>query len=87
MGETYEAAHAKLAVDYIGTIKNRRKLLKQGELKPLPETSQAAADKSYIDAAQKLSTGLEKVLESYSQSIEPNRKRIYQIWRGLYEQE
>jgi hypothetical protein len=80
LGEAYEAAHTKLAVDYIGTIKNRRKLLKQGELKTLSEASQAAADKSYIDAA-KLSTGFEKVLKSYAQSIEPNKKRIYQIWR------
>ena len=87
MGETYEAAHAKLVVDCFGTIKNRRKLLSQGELKLLPEASQAAADKSYIDAAQKLSAGLEKALESYGQSTEPDKKHIYQIWRGLNEQE
>ena len=83
MGETYEAAHARLVVDCIGTIKNRRKLLRQSELKLLPEASQTAADKSYIDAAQKLSKGLEMVLESYAQSIEPNSKIIYHIWRGL----
>ncbi|MCD4769782.1 MAG: hypothetical protein K8R35_06405 [Bacteroidales bacterium] len=87
IGETYEAAHAKLIVDCISSIRNRLILLRQGKLKPLPEASQTAADKSYIDAAQKLSTGLEDVLKSYAQSIEPDRKRIDQIWRGLYEQE
>lgn len=80
LAETYEAAHAKLAVDYIGTIERRRQLLKQGKLKPLLAETQTAADKSYIDTAQKLCTGLEKVLQSYVQSGEPHKKRIYQIW-------
>ncbi|MCX5638483.1 MAG: hypothetical protein NTX52_12440 [Planctomycetota bacterium] len=80
LGETYEAAHAKLAVDYIGTIKTRQQLLSEGKLKPLPEATQVAADQSYIDTAQKLCTGLEKVLQSYSQSEKAEKKQIYKIW-------
>lgn len=81
--ETYEAAHAKLAVDYINTIKKRHQMLKNGKLKPLPPESQSAADKSYIDTAQKLCTGLEKQLSSYAESTDKNKKKIYQIWLGL----
>jgi hypothetical protein len=80
LAESYEAEHAKLVIDYVAVINNRIELLEKGKIKPLPETPQAAADKSYIDTAQKLCEGLEKVLESYAASDEPHKKRIYQIW-------
>jgi hypothetical protein len=85
MGETYEAAHAKLAIEYIGTIKERQQLFKQGKLKPLlpVEADQAAADQSYIATAQRLSNGLEAVLASYAKSDEPIKKHIYQIWSEI----
>ena len=83
LGETYEAAHAKLAVDYISAIKTRQQLLSEGKLKLLPEASQVAADESYIDTAQKLCTGLEKVLESYAQSEKAEKKQIYKIWSEI----
>lgn len=83
LGETYEAAHAKLAVDYIGTIKKRQQLLSEGKLKLLPEASQAAADESYIETAQKLCTGLKKVLQSYAQTEKAEKKQIYKIWSEI----
>jgi hypothetical protein len=83
LGETYEAAHAKLAVDYISTIKTRQQLMSKGKLMLLPEGSQAAADESYIDTAQKLCTGLEKVLQSYAQSEKAEKRQIYKIWSEI----
>jgi len=83
LGETYEAAHAKLAVDYISAIKTRQQLLSEGKLKLLPEASQVAGDESYIDTAQKLCTGLEKVLQSYAQSEKAEKKQIYKIWSEI----
>ena len=83
LGETYEDAHAKLAVDYINSIKTRQQLMSEGKLKLLPEASQEAADQSYIDTAQKLCTGLEKVLQSYAQSEKAEKKQIYKIWSEI----
>ena len=62
LGESYEAAHARLAWQCIATSYVRRKLQREGRLNPLPAASQVAADKSYIDTAVKLCDGLEKVL-------------------------
>jgi hypothetical protein len=49
----------------------------------LPEGSQAAADESYIDTAQKLCMGLEKVLQSYAQSEKAEKRQIYKIWSEI----
>lgn len=51
--ETYEAAHAKLALDSVSVIKTRLEMLKHNKIKPLPIRSQAAADASYLEAASK----------------------------------
>lgn len=83
LGQTYQATHAKLVVDYINTIKKRQQMLSNGKLKPLPPESQKAADKSYVDTAQKLCMGLEKQLKSYAESTDAHRKKIYQIWLDL----
>jgi hypothetical protein len=79
-GESYEAAHARLAVRYLATCQQRMKLLAQGKLKRLPEESQHAADKSYFATAAKLCQGLEKVLEGYAKSADPARKEVYDAW-------
>lgn len=79
MSETYEAAHARLILDYIATIHERRKLQSEGKIRLLPKESQAAAEKSYIDTALKLCSGLENVIKSYSESGDLEKKRIYQL--------
>lgn len=76
LGETYEAAHAQLALDYIATVYKRRKLQSEGKIQQLPEPSKAAADKGYIDTALKLCSGLENVIKSYRESHDPGKKRI-----------
>ncbi len=61
--DTYEAAHARLAVRYLATIAERVRLQHAGKLPSLqPPASQYAADRSYLSTAQKLCTGLERML-------------------------
>ena len=83
--ESYEAAHARLAVRYLATCQKRMTLLAEGKLHRLPEASQHAADKSYFATAAKLCEGLEKVLESYAKSADPSRKEVYQMWSATKE--
>jgi hypothetical protein len=80
LGESYEAQHAKLVIDYAAVVSKRREMLSEGRLKPLPEPSQSAADKSYVDTVTKLRDGLETVVQSYEGSNDPHKKRVHQLW-------
>ena len=81
LGETYEAAHARLAVDFVGTAHDRLTMLRDKKLEPLtnPE-SQAAANQSYVDTASKLADGLIHLLDTYSTSTDPQRQQIVRLW-------
>ena len=83
LGETYEAAHAKLIVDFSAVTAARRELLQADQIRRLPEPSQAAADKSYGDTLAKLCDGLEVVLKSYERSVDPQRRKIFQLWSSI----
>ena len=52
----------------------------QGQLAKLPEPTQLAADQAYLDAAAKLSAGLEAVLKTYKNSADPEQRKIYAAW-------
>jgi hypothetical protein len=81
LGESYEAAHARLAVRYLDACHRRLKMLAEGALKPLASAeSQYAADKSYFVTAARHCEGLEKVLGSYAKSEEPHKKQVHRIW-------
>ncbi|MHC4445947.1 MAG: hypothetical protein ACYTA5_25410 [Planctomycetota bacterium] len=80
LGDGYEAAHIRLAADYVATIQDRRKLLAEGKIIPLPEPSQSAADKMYIDTADKLYNGIAKIVKNYNNSEDPQKKRIWKLW-------
>jgi len=81
MGQSYEAAHARLCEDAWAVIPEREEMLKNGKLARLPEPSQSAADKSYFDTANKLCDGLEKQITRYQQRPPGSREaRIYQLW-------
>ena len=58
--DSYAAAHARLILEYIETIKQRRQLSEKGRLVPLPPKAQSAADRSYVDALIRLVQGLER---------------------------
>ncbi len=80
LGNSYEAAHARLAEQAVDTVVLRRSLQEASLIKPLPAFSQAAADKSYVDTANKLYDGLEAVMNSYGASTVSARQRIHGLW-------
>ena len=81
LGDCYEAQHARLAMEYAATFSERRRMLEQGTIQPLPEErSQSAAHKSYADTVRKLRDGLETTLQSYADSTDPHKKRVHQLW-------
>lgn len=81
LGDSYEAAHARLAVRYLDTCHRRMKMLADGTLKPLDSAeSQYAADKSYFVTAARHCEGLERVLESYAKSTDSHQKQMHRTW-------
>jgi hypothetical protein len=80
MEESYEAAHARLAIKAYIMAEERLKLVAEGRFKTLPADSQNAADRSYILATARLCEGLERTLDSYAKSDNPLRKRVFSIW-------
>ncbi len=81
--ETYEAAHARLALAFIGAMRDRQRMLAEGRLKPLPDPRRAAAaEQSYYDTAVRLCEGLRKTVASYESSADPHKRRVYEIWYG-----
>jgi hypothetical protein len=80
LGNTYEAAHARLAAAYLATTVNRFKQNADGTLLLLYAATQTSADQSYIDTTNKLCQGLEKVVQSYQRSSDPQKQRIGQLW-------
>jgi len=82
LSECYEARHAKLIVDYVQAMHERAALAERGRLPKLPDVSQAAADRSYFDAANRLAQGLVTVVESYAGSEDRHKARVLAIWGG-----
>ncbi len=60
LGDSYEAAHARLILKYLAAFYDRLRLLDEGKLKPLPEPSRYAADKAYLDSATLLDDSIAK---------------------------
>jgi hypothetical protein len=79
-GTAYETAHARLALQCIQTAQLRAEMQKEGRVKPLPAPSQEAANKLYVDAAERLCKGLAAVLASYSASADPQKKKMAELW-------
>ena len=81
--DCYEAAHARLAVEYLATTCRRFEMLSAGELTLIPaELSQTAADKSYLVTTEKLCDGLVLALDRYKESDDPHKKQVYKIWNS-----
>ena len=82
LAESYEAAHARLALECLDMAHTRLRLLDEGKLKPLTSAvSQSAADQLYLDTAQKLADGLAKVLTAGEKSPNPAKRQAAQWWR------
>lgn len=82
LGDSYEAAHARLAADSVAVIAQRKKMQGDGAIAPLPAASQAAADNSYLDAAARLCDGLDERIGGYGSSEDPARRRVFQLWKS-----
>jgi hypothetical protein len=80
LGQSYEAAHARLAVAYLTTTVTRLKMVAEKKLPQLPAARQAAADQSYIQTTTWLCDGLEKTVQAYEKSPNPQKQRIWQLW-------
>ncbi|MCU0961971.1 MAG: LamG domain-containing protein [Pirellulaceae bacterium] len=76
----YEAAHARLAVEYLATTCRRFELLAAGEIAPLEGASQYAADKSYLLTVSRLCTGLEQAIVRYADSQDAHQQQIVAHW-------
>jgi hypothetical protein len=77
---SYEARHARVAADCVAAAGLRQQLIKDGKIKPLPEASEAAADRCYVETATKLCNGLEAVLKTYENAGDRQRRQVYDAW-------
>ena len=68
-------------VDYVAAMHARAQLATAGQLPTLPEASKLAADKSYLEAADRLAEGLFKVVKSSEKSPDPHHRRVFQLWQ------
>ena len=81
LGNTYEAAHARLCAEHFGSLCRRLELLSEGKLDLLPGPSQRAADRSYVATVSALCDGLERTLAAYAESGDGQRQRVLEAWR------
>lgn len=82
LGGTYEAAHARLAINSLATAHTRLVLLAERKLKPLADPlSQTAADQSYLDTARKLADGLAQVLTGYEKATDQRKQEFGELWK------
>jgi len=81
--DTYEAAHARLALSVLSTAHQRLRLLAQERLTMLPNVaSQNAADQLYLDTVAKLIQGLSQQMDAARNSADP-KKRQMASWFNL----
>jgi hypothetical protein len=81
LAQSYEEAHARLAIESVATTHQRLKLLADGKLKALDNAvSQAAANQSYIETALKLMAGLTQRLESFGKSTDTRQQQMLLLW-------
>ena len=79
---TYEINHAGLALQSINALGERQRALRDGTLKPLPETVSTAADKMYLEAATKLCDGLDAVMKRYETSQVERERKLSGLWNS-----
>jgi len=83
LGDSYEATHARLAVECFDTACARFAALAAGTIPRLPEASQVAADALYVQTVKRVCEGLETVLASYATTTDPRKQRIAALWAAV----
>ncbi len=81
LGGSVEAAHARLVLDCLRVARQRAAELGSGRLARLPEPSQAAADRSYLETVTRLIDGLSRGLEADRAGTDPEGARKRELWR------
>jgi hypothetical protein len=81
LGDTYEAAHARLVLQCTQVARERPALAAAGRVPALPPASEAAAQAAYRNAAKLLAAGLERVLVSYAGSTDSRRRQLFDLWQ------
>ncbi len=82
LADTYEAAHARLAMDCLATAHDRLTRLAKGELKPQANlVSETAADELYLDTARKLADGWIRAMAADEASPDPRKQRVARLWK------
>jgi len=82
LGDTYEAAHARLVMECVDAAAQRAEMLEKGGFPDLPPRSKRPADVSYVDTVRAHCDGLEKALDSYEGSEDPRKRRVFELWKG-----
>jgi hypothetical protein len=82
MANRYETAHAQWAVTYFDVTCQRLQQLGEGKLAALPAATQAAADQSYVTTTARLCEGLEKTVQGYAASEDPQKRRVLELWNA-----
>lgn len=82
LGHVYEAAHARLVLEFHAAARERFDLATQGKLERLPDRSQRAADLSYLQTLARLTEGLEKTLAGYRNAPDPHRRHMHALWNS-----
>lgn len=83
-GDGYEAAHAQLALETIRAAGNRQAMLASGILTRLPEPTGTAADKLYLQTAERICDGFDTLLENYGKSGDPRKKSIGDLGKNVH---
>ena len=81
--ESYELAHVWLVLESARVIRQRAALKLGGNLIPLPEASQIAADQLYLDTLTKLYAGLKAQLEKDLASEGMQDRKIAELWKEM----
>jgi len=79
--DTYERAHARLALECMAAIPARAALIQEGQITELPKASQEAAEQAYVKTASRHCVGLGKQLDGYAKSGEKHKQRMYGLWK------
>lgn len=83
LGESREAAHARLALEMTAALHQRRELLAEGKIAALPDRAREAADRSYVEAAARLYTGLVNSLDRLARTGDQSHRRLLESARKV----
>lgn len=79
--DEWAGAHARLAIQHLQALRERLRREAAGKLAPLSEPSETAANRSYLEAADRLGRGLSGLMAKYEKSEDPAQKHLSDLWQ------